>query len=75
MTRRGAPSLVLSSLLLLLLALFPPLPALAIDTATIVRIVDGDTVEIKLQSQTEKVRLIGVDTPEKYESDKLGSIS
>jgi endonuclease YncB( thermonuclease family) len=36
-----------------------------------VRIVDGDTLEIKLNDQKEKVRLIGVETPEKFESDKL----
>jgi len=33
--------------------------------------VDGDIVEIELKGQKEKVRLIGVDTPEKYESEKL----
>jgi endonuclease YncB( thermonuclease family) len=71
MTRRGAPSLVLSSLLLLLLVLCPPLSAVATDTATLVRVVDGDTVEIELNDQTEKGRLIGINTPEKYESDKL----
>jgi micrococcal nuclease len=71
MTRRSAPSLVLSSWLLLLLTLCPPLPAVATDTATLVRVVDGDTVEIELKGQTEKVQLIGINTPEKYESDKL----
>jgi len=34
-------------------------------------VVDGDTLVITLQGRTETVRLIGVDTPEKYESDKL----
>jgi micrococcal nuclease len=71
MTRRVVPSLVWFSLFTLFLALFSPLPAFAKDTATLVRIVDGDTLEIELNGQTEKVRLIGVDTPEKYESDKL----
>jgi micrococcal nuclease len=71
MTRRFAYSLALSSLFVLLLALFSALPAFAKDPATIVRVVDGDTLEVKLNDQKEKVRLIGVDTPEKFESDKL----
>ena len=71
MTRGVAHSLVLSFLVVLLLALFSPLPAFAKDPATIVRVVDGDTIEVKLNDQKEKVRLIGVDTPEKFESDKL----
>lgn len=31
---------------------------------TVTRVVDGDTIEIALNGQKEKVRLIGVDTPE-----------
>ena len=46
-------------------------PSLARDTATVVRVVDGDTLAITLKGRPEKVRLIGVDTPEVYESDKL----
>lgn len=34
----------------------------------VIRVVDGDTIEL---SNHEKVRLIGVDTPEKHYSDKL----
>ena len=30
----------------------------------VLRVIDGDTVEIDFQSKTTKVRLIGVDTPE-----------
>jgi micrococcal nuclease len=64
-------SFVLAFLVVLLLALFSALPAFAKDPATIVRVVDGDTLEVKLNGQKEKIRLIGVDTPEKFESDKL----
>jgi len=32
--------------------------------ATLVRVVDGDTVEVEVDGQREKVRLIGIDTPE-----------
>jgi micrococcal nuclease len=34
------------------------------NTARVVRVVDGDTIEVSLNGTTEKVRLIGVDTPE-----------
>jgi micrococcal nuclease len=36
-------------------------------TATVTRVIDGDTVEVELANGTEeKIRLIGVDTPEVY---------
>jgi micrococcal nuclease len=71
MIRRVSYSLVLPLLFALLLAPLSSLPAFARDQATIVRVVDGDTLEVKLNDQKEKVRLIGVDTPEKFESGKL----
>jgi len=33
-------------------------------TVTVTRVVDGDTVEVDLEGETEDVRYIGVDTPE-----------
>ncbi|MXW41930.1 MAG: thermonuclease family protein [Acidimicrobiia bacterium] len=33
-------------------------------TATIVRVLDGDTIDVKIAGYTERVRLIGIDTPE-----------
>ena len=44
-----------------------PAPAAACDRL-VVRVADGDTV---ILDRNEKVRLLGVDTPEKFESDKL----
>lgn len=32
--------------------------------ATVARVVDGDTVEVRVAGRTEAVRLIGIDTPE-----------
>lgn len=32
--------------------------------AKVIRVIDGDTIEVELNGKTEKVRLIGVDTPE-----------
>ena len=40
----------------------PPLPDGA--NARIVEIIDGDTVDVSMSGRTERVRLIGVDTPE-----------
>jgi micrococcal nuclease len=34
------------------------------DTAKVIRAVDGDTLEVSLKGAKQKVRLIGVDTPE-----------
>ncbi len=42
---------------------YPPLPA-DLPQATIVNVVDGDTVDVELNGQRERVRMIGVDTPE-----------
>ncbi|HEY5816646.1 MAG TPA: thermonuclease family protein [Solirubrobacterales bacterium] len=33
-------------------------------TAEVVRVVDGDTIEVRIGGEVEDVRLIGVDTPE-----------
>jgi micrococcal nuclease len=34
------------------------------STAEVIRIIDGDTIEVQKNGKTERVRLIGVDTPE-----------
>ncbi len=36
-------------------------------SATVVRVVDGDTLEVRIGGEVEDVRLIGVDTPESVE--------
>jgi len=36
-------------------------------TVTVTRVVDGDTVEVELEGETEDIRYIGVDTPETVE--------
>ena len=53
------------SLLLLALFLAPAAPAEAIE-GTVVRVVDGDTIHVKLWERVEKVRYIGVNTPETH---------
>ncbi|CAA9583031.1 MAG: micrococcal nuclease-like protein [uncultured Truepera sp.] len=42
-----------------------------IGPAEVVKVSDGDTVRILLDGAEESVRLIGVDTPEKFKSAKL----
>jgi len=37
--------------------------------ATVVRVVDGDTVQVDIDGQREKLRLIGIDTPETVKPD------
>ncbi len=51
-------------LLLLVSLLFPALAAAQTFTAKVIRVIDGDTIKVNLQGQTESVRLIGIDTPE-----------
>jgi micrococcal nuclease len=36
--------------------------------AVVVRVIDGDTVEVRIGGATEPVRLIGIDTPERTDS-------
>ena len=40
--------------------------------AEVIKVVDGDTFEIRYLERTEKVRLIGIDTPESSENAKAG---
>ncbi|MEN9646593.1 MAG: hypothetical protein RL238_3262 [Actinomycetota bacterium] len=43
-------------------------PALT-PNATMVRVTDGDTITVRIDGQQEKVRLIGIDTPETKKPD------
>ncbi len=38
-------------------------------TAVVVEVVDGDTVDVRIGGRTERVRLIGIDTPETKRPD------
>lgn len=42
---------------------YPPLPA-GLPRATVLRVVDGDTIAVDLDGREERVRLIGINTPE-----------
>jgi micrococcal nuclease len=58
------------ALLLLLLAVVAPAAAQPALEGVVVRIVDGDTIHVRLGERTEKVRYIGVDTPEVHHPSK-----
>lgn len=59
MARRGARLLAL----LLLVLVVSPAAAGSID-GTVLRVVDGDTIDVQLADRVEKVRYIGVNAPE-----------
>jgi micrococcal nuclease len=42
----------------------------ATDQATVVRVIDGDTVEVAIGGRDERVRLLGIDTPESVDPDR-----
>jgi len=49
---------------LLLATCFHAVSAQTGESAKVIRVVDGDTLQVDIAGQIEKVRLIGVDTPE-----------
>jgi micrococcal nuclease len=55
---------VVAGLLIALLAIGCAISQDDANTVRVIRVVDGDTLEVNLQGTKEKVRLIGVDTPE-----------
>lgn len=67
---RKTLTLLFSALIALMLLfvgeekIVPPQAALDNETATVTRIIDGDTIEVLLNGESERVRYIGIDTPE-----------
>lgn len=41
------------------------------ETALVKKIFDGDTFEAEINGKTEKVRMLGIDTPERFDSEKF----
>lgn len=67
----NSPTLFRSFFLALLsLAVCLPLYATQNFSATVIRVVDGDTLKVSMNTQKESVRLIGVDTPESKANKK-----
>lgn len=46
-----------------------PVPALPADVGVVDDVVDGDTIDVRIGGSTERVRLIGIDTPEVAHDD------
>ena len=47
----------------------PPLPA-NLTEGEVTRVVDGDTIDVNVDGRTERVRMIGLNTPESVDSDR-----
>lgn len=60
--RRSSAWLALRTVVVV--GLFLPLLALGVEHGKVVKVVDGDTIKVRIAGGVEKVRLIGVDTPE-----------
>lgn len=59
--------LILSALFLLFVL---PFATFALEPATVLRVIDGDTLQIEINGQKERVRLIGIDAPESSPNEK-----
>jgi micrococcal nuclease len=63
--RRLAPLLLLVAVAVVLVARGHDEPSRAtLGRAQVLRVVDGDTIRVRLDGRTERVRYIGIDTPE-----------
>lgn len=58
------------ALALLLVACARAPAAAPTDTGTVVAVIDGDTVDVDLGGRVERVRLLGIDTPESVDPDR-----
>jgi micrococcal nuclease len=63
--RRFAPLLLLIAVVVVLVARGNDEPSRTnLGRAQVLRVVDGDTIRVRLDGRTERVRYIGIDTPE-----------
>lgn len=63
--RRIAPLLLLVAVVVVLVARGRDEPSrTTLGRAQVLRVVDGDTIRVRLDGRTERVRYIGIDTPE-----------
>ncbi len=65
------PRRKLFTLLLFLSLLLLPLTLPAGERTTVLKVTDGDTLWLRVKGRRIKVRLLGIDTPEKYHSRKM----
>ena len=41
-------------------------PTIEVESVIVIKVIDGDTIDILKAGETERVRLVGIDTPEPY---------
>lgn len=58
------------SLFFYCLFVFTTVSAKAENTATVTRVVDGDTIKVMYEGHPDRIRFIGVDTPESFPNRK-----
>ncbi|MDO8572018.1 MAG: thermonuclease family protein, partial [bacterium] len=51
-------------LLLSTIFIFSSEPTYALESATVIRVYDGDTITIRIGKKIERIRLLGIDSPE-----------
>lgn len=61
----------LAAILVLVLAAFTPAVWADPVPGTVTRVVDGDTIDVRIAGDTFRVRLIGIDTPESYPNHRV----
>ena len=61
--------LVMVAAALLACACAHPRPASTDGRATVTKVIDGDTIVVRIGGQEEHVRLLGIDTPETHKPD------
>jgi micrococcal nuclease len=61
---------VLAALTVLAACGGPPEPSPDPSAAVVVEVVDGDTIEVTVAGRTERVRLLGIDTPETVDPNR-----
>jgi micrococcal nuclease len=49
---------------------YPKMPA-GLQTGRVVKVVDGDTIDVSINGQTERVRMIGINTPESVDPRRV----
>ena len=66
---KSSSSAILACCLSFLLALSPAV--LSAQTVTVISVIDGDTLLVRLDGAKKKIRLIGIDAPETEDNPKL----
>lgn len=77
--RMAVPAVIAAAILGLAGWLYPtltdkPEPTVPGKNAVVLRVIDGDTLKIKYEGKTERLRMIGIDTPESVHKDESRNV-